>query len=310
MLSDLKRAVALRVALPYIRRELPGWGRIYNVLVGSHRADRDWQKIKPRWLRGKLHGYEMRLDLSGWSNRKTYFLGRFYDLATQSVLKAILRPGDTFVDIGANEGMMSLLAARLVGPSGKVIAFEPNPVPRGILEAAIARNRIEQIELRPVGLSDADATLTLSVPRSNSGEGSFGRSAYHDDDLVEVECAVRQGDAQLANVWPNLIKIDVEGFEENVLRGIAATLARTHCPIVTEVVALHLERADSSVAALQSIMAERGYRGFYMGLARSGWKHRLALTTARFHPGFSGDILWLHEDDERLRDVELLHHLQ
>jgi hypothetical protein len=68
------------------------------------------------WMRGKLHGYEMSLDLGNWSNRQTYFLGRFYDLPTQLVLLSCLRPDDIFVDIGANEGMISLLASRLVGP--------------------------------------------------------------------------------------------------------------------------------------------------------------------------------------------------
>jgi precorrin-6B methylase 2 len=69
----------------------------------------------------------MELDLAAWSERSAYFLGRFYDLNLQMLMIQILKPGDRFVDIGANIGMLSILAARLVGPSGRVESFEPNP---------------------------------------------------------------------------------------------------------------------------------------------------------------------------------------
>ena len=303
MLAEIRRATAFTIAQPYIRRELPGWGRVFDLLVGGYQHDALWRDLAPRWIQGKLHGYEMRLDLGGWSNRKTYFLGRFYDLATQLTLKVILRPGNTFIDIGANEGMMSLLAAHLVGSSGKVIAFEPNPRPREIFEAAIGRNDIKQIDLRPIGVGDADATLTLHVPRINSGEGSFGQPAYLAKDIIEIVCAVRRGDAELEASQPDLIKIDVEGFEEHVLRGLDETITRARCPVVTEIVGAHLRRAESSVAALEAIFSAWGYRPFAMCLARAGLKRRLLLRPAELSPSYAGDILWVHQDDARMAEL-------
>ncbi|HWI87086.1 MAG TPA: FkbM family methyltransferase [Sphingomonas sp.] len=293
----LRKLAAFHLARPYIRRELPGWGRLYNNLVGSHQRDADWREEKIRWISGKLHGYQMQLDISGWSNRKTFFLGRFYDLPTQLVLQSVLGEGDLFVDIGANEGMMTLLASRIVGPRGKVIAFEPNPKPRACLEAAIERNDIANIEVRPIGLGASDALLTLSVPKFNSGEGSFGKPAYNEDDLIQIDCPVKTADAELDGLAPTLIKIDVEGFEPYVIEGLKKVMAKVHPPVVMEVVSGHLRNAGGSVDALVATMQEAGYRGFQLGTERQGMKHGLALHPVTPSEGFRGDVLWVHQDD-------------
>lgn len=282
---------------PYTRRELPGWGRLYRLLVGTHESDKSWRGSPPRWMRGKLHGYEMLLDISGWSNRHTFFLGRFYDLKTQTVLRTVLKPGDTFVDIGANEGQMSLLAASLVGESGRVHAFEPNPVPRSRLETAIERNGITTITIHAMGLAERDGELPLNVPKINTGEGSFGESAYAEEDVDRVICPIRRGDDVLANVTPRLVKIDVEGFEVRALQGLSQLIARARPAIVSEVIAGHLARAGSSVQELFALMEGAGYRGYRLSIGRSGIKHRLRLKEARPAAGFAADVLWLQKDD-------------
>lgn len=68
------------LALPYARLELPGWGQLLKK-VGVYRNEL-WEHTLTRTIRGKWHGYLMTLDLSNWSERQTYFLGRFYDLPT------------------------------------------------------------------------------------------------------------------------------------------------------------------------------------------------------------------------------------
>jgi FkbM family methyltransferase len=257
----------IKLVRPYVSRELPGWGRVYAALVGDFRFDDQWKGHQRRWIRGKLHGYEMSLDLGYWSNRATFFLNRFYDLPTQLALQSILREGDTFVDIGANEGMMSLLASRIVGGSGKVIAFEPNPVPRALFESAIARNTISNVTIVPAGLGEMEATLPLSVPKINTGEGSFGGSQYSDDETEIVLCQVYRGDAVLSRESPALIKIDVEGFELHVLRGLEATLRRSRSPLIIEMVSDHLLRAGASVAEVNSFLFNLSYRPQRLALA-------------------------------------------
>ena len=140
----------LLLLLPITRLELPGWGRLCSA-VGLFRYDDDhWRTAPVKIIRGKLHGYRMRLRLSDWSDRMTFFLGRYYDLPTQLLMSICLRPGDRFIDIGANIGMISLLAARLVGPSGRVDSVEPNPKCIEIFREHIALNPIGNIHIHPV----------------------------------------------------------------------------------------------------------------------------------------------------------------
>src|SRR4051812_49721366 len=86
------------LALPYSRRELPGWGKLLRAL-GVFEQKR-WNDAPTRVLRGKLHGFEVTLHLSDWSDRQFYFTRRYYDLETSLLVMAAVRAGDTFVDVG------------------------------------------------------------------------------------------------------------------------------------------------------------------------------------------------------------------
>jgi FkbM family methyltransferase len=292
----LGQRLTTTIIRPYIWFELPAWGRIYQTFVGDYKRDFLWSGSAPRWTRGKLHGYEMLLDLGQWSNRMTFFLGRLYDLPSQLLLKQTLKDGDTFIDIGANEGMLSLVASRLVGPRGKVVAFEPNPEPRDIFQKTIHRNAISNITIVPIGLSDKDDTLMLSSPKINSGEASFGRSNYSTDDIDVVKCVVRRGDDILAGETPKLIKIDVEGFELHVLQGLEKLLASQHPTVVMEMIAGHLANADTKPEDIVSLMIDLGYEPFQIGLKRSGFRYELTVFPTFVGPDINDDILWVHPD--------------
>ena len=138
-LRHLWNRLTMALARPYIYHELPGGGRLYRGLVGGYQSNARWRGHPLLWERGKLHGYEQRIDLESWSNREFYFVGRYFDVENQLLLRALVKAGETVVDIGANEGMLALMAAKVVGESGRVIAFEPNPGPRGLLQAALDR---------------------------------------------------------------------------------------------------------------------------------------------------------------------------
>ena len=280
---------------PYIKREWPGWGRLYTVAVEGGRPDR-WRGYPRIWLRGKLHGYEMSLDLSYWPNRITFFLERWSDLPTQLAVQALLQPGDTMIDVGANEGMVSLLASRLVGSAGKVVSFEPNSRPRKILEAAIDRNSISNITVYPVGLADRNDTLKLTAPKSNPGEGSFGAPAYDPKLMETMECPVRRGDELLQTITPQLIKMDVEGFEPFTLDGLKETIVRARPTIIMEVIARHLFNAKTSPAALRTRMTDFGYRSYRIGIVKRRGSYGLTLAEETIDDTTQGDFLWMHRD--------------
>ena len=281
------RAV-IAVLRPYIRRELPGWGLLFDRFIGAAEKDYLWAGEQERWIRGKMHQYEMSVRISGWSNRAAFFLGRFYDLPTQLLIQHVLRPGDTFVDIGANEGMMTLVAARAVGPSGQVIAFEPNPVPRAILERTLSRNGIDIVVVHGVGLSNMRGTLELSVPFTNTGEGSFTELGVPG---TKVSCPVAVADELLGGDDPTLVKIDVEGFEMRVLEGLAGTIAKSRSLISIEMIASHLRRDESTPDKIIEWFQARGYVGRRLSTRRHGHRRRLALSDLG-STWRDGDYVW------------------
>nr|WP_166180529.1 FkbM family methyltransferase [Altererythrobacter segetis] len=218
----------------------------------------------------------MSVRIAGWSNRSTFFLERFYDLPTQLLLQQELRDGDLFVDVGANEGMITLLGSRLVGDTGKVMSFEPNPVPREILQRNLRRNGITNVELHACGLGDEDGELQLFVPCANSGEGSFTAPATASEGHSSP-CPVRIGDSILQGRAPKLIKIDVEGFEAHVLLGLRRTLERVRPMIVMEMIARHLARDGQEPFNLCSWLEGLGYQGQRLGLEGRSRLHLLPM---------------------------------
>lgn len=83
------------IILPITRRELPGWGRVLHMIGRTgYEHDHQWADAPVKVIRGKEHGYLMELDLTDWSCRITYFLGRFYELHVLRLLDEMLEPGD------------------------------------------------------------------------------------------------------------------------------------------------------------------------------------------------------------------------
>lgn len=308
ILRKIARPVCGAIALPWGRLELPGWPRVLYHALGYDRRE----GLPVREVRGKLHGYTMRLETADWAERWTYHLGRYYETHTQLLLQAALRPGDTFVDVGANVGMISLLASRLVGPAGRVVSFEPNPVVYQRLRGHIDANRLgELVTTHNMALGERDETLTLRVPTQHTGLATLGqvREEFRDQVSAEYSVAVKRGDEVLAGPSPGevFIKIDVEGFECSVLRGLEGVIRARRPAIVTEAIDEHLRGAGSSLTQLFGVMHGLGLHGYSVDAdARLlGARHTLRLrrceTPQQKH---ADDVLWLtpggaHE--ERLR---------
>jgi FkbM family methyltransferase len=278
------------VARPYIVRELPAWGKVYSVLVGSYRRDWLWKDAQPKTMREKITGRLMHLNISRWVDRSTYFLGRWYDLETHLLIDKLVMPGDTVVDVGANRGLFTFLCAHRVGIGGRVICFEPNPLCVRSIERELQENAVENVSLYRFGLGDRDTELTLSVPPINSGEATFGPARY--DNAENIEVAVRVGDTILADEMPTLIKLDIEGYEFHALVGLEETIKHAKPVIITELNADYLRSCGSSSAELMALMERFGYHGFVLDLQHSGMRHMLQLTPIR--KDTSGvDVVWL-----------------
>lgn len=152
------------------------------------------------------------------------FLLGTYERYMQDAFRKYVSPGSIVFDVGAHVGFHSMFCGLLVGPTGKVVAFEPNPISRSSLEGQIRVNSNLPVEVVPyalgdaVGIADFDATLGYQSRLMPTGKSKVEVRTL--DSLVPGDLPV-----------PNVIKIDVEGEEENVLRGSLKTIS-TYRPIV------------------------------------------------------------------------------
>ncbi len=157
----------------------------------------------------------------------------FYESEVLDALRARLRPGSVLWDIGANFGLHSTTLARLV-PAATVVAFEPNPSEHTRLLCHRAWNAPHLIT-SSLALSDTTGLLPLHLgPAGNSGMTTlapWSQASYSGTVLV----AAATGDSLIAAgslPAPNLLKLDVEGHEPAVLRGLATALAHSRCELV------------------------------------------------------------------------------
>jgi FkbM family methyltransferase len=244
-----------------LRIGFPGRWKFIAAFINHPRFERHWDGAPLRWVRGKVHGFWMPCDLSIFSGRSAYFMRRWYEADTQSILLTLLRPGDTFIDIGANVGMATLTGAKAVGPSGHVIAFEPNPQVAPILTESVSRNGLGNVTVHSAAFGPQPGRLPFFVPASNHGEGSLGTDfGGREGRKIDVEVV---GPASLAELTRcEMVKIDVEGFEAKVIAGLTDLIQRFQPAIVTEVEPIHLNRCGSSVAELFALFARLDYVGF------------------------------------------------
>ena len=149
-----------------------------------------------------------------------------YELDTLRLLRSLLKPGDHFVDCGANIGYFTFVAARRVGPSGRVDAFEPDPLNRARLEAHLAASGSPaNVRVHAVALSDSAGEATLYHPADSSrnhGEASLFAPAGGAATTAYRVLTARL-DAMLDHP-PKLIKMDIEGAELTALKGMTALL--------------------------------------------------------------------------------------
>ncbi|QDV39647.1 FkbM family methyltransferase [Tautonia plasticadhaerens] len=298
--------------LPVMRAELPGWGWLCQKLrLTSPAHNYRWKDAPVVTMRGKWHGYLMELRLSYWSDRLTYFLGRSIELEVPLAMRRLLRPGDLFIDIGANIGMIMLQGSQLVGPSGRVICFEPNPTCLDRLRRLASSNDLETLMVHPMALGSRDDTLKLTVIDDDPGMGTLAGEGIPADRIsASYEVPVRRGDDVLAGLDrpPAVIKLDVEGFELEALQGLDQTLASHRPAVLMEYHADSLIRAGASQSKVVAFFEERGYLGYAMSTRRRMRRHRLVLTpiSAEETGPTNCDALWIHRDDPRRDRIALL----
>ncbi len=159
-----------------------------------------------------------------------------YEAELSNFLRGAVRPGDVVLEVGANIGIFTVLLARWLAPHGHVYAFEPTPTAKAALEDHLRLNRVEEMAtVISSALSDSPGMAKFYAD-GTSGQNTL--SATHSR-VPSAQCIVVSVDTLDAyclanNLKPQLIKIDVEGFEYHVLRGSMQTVASAAPRIVVE----------------------------------------------------------------------------
>lgn len=248
---------------------------LLDVLLLTHRA---WQKIWP--LRGRYavrhlialiarlgllrsswftvrEGFSMYLDPKDYLQREILCNGIWEETET-AYMRSTLRLGQVFVDVGANIGYFTLLAAKIVGECGTVLSIEPNRLSADLLKGNLERNNVRNVIIEEVASSDREQSGVLYWnDKSNCGALSLARGKRAASGQ-QIECWTLDRlieKHKFSRV--DFVKIDVEGAELHVLRGMASTLARFKPVLLVELEPRLLcsfgVQADDVVSYLTSI---------------------------------------------------------
>jgi FkbM family methyltransferase len=206
-------------------------------------------------LDGPLKGYRWTFDAT--SNNEA-ILG-MWELNMQSVYAKYLRPGDVVFDLGAHQGFLAMLAARLVGAAGRVYAFEASPSNCSKMKRNIELNGVRNCTAIHAAVSDHDGTRELSHSIHDNANTYLASSPYFVNQpsvtvpAVSLDDYVRQQELQL----PDFVKIDVEGAEYDALKGAECVLARKRPLLYLETHNVHNPGVDDRCL---SYLRGLGYR--------------------------------------------------
>jgi FkbM family methyltransferase len=177
--------------------------------------------------RALLHPRWRRRPSVGWTYLQLYLLGkRLTERRELSTLQSLIVPGMVIADVGANVGFYTFEMATCVGPTGRVLAFEPDPFSFQLLKGRLSRAPAVNIEAYQLALGNETARALLYCSAYNRADNRLSPS--HAEPHVEAcEAHIRRLDDVLhetSHVAIDALKIDVQGNEANVLRGARKTL--------------------------------------------------------------------------------------
>jgi FkbM family methyltransferase len=220
-----------------LRSKLIFTHKICNFLFNKYRFpwSRKIGRIISKVILPKLTGtiicptiFNFDLCISENDGSEYYYLG-FYEIGTLDIMRNCLKAGDVFVDIGSSVGLMSITASFVVGEKGKVLSFEPDTKRYSDLLNSISTNKRTNIKTYNFGLGSEKKSIKLYKDRCSPSMIKGNNNAFSEiveirtiDEVLKIEkvCKV------------DFVKIDVEGFEIEVLKGAKHLLSQSNAPML------------------------------------------------------------------------------
>jgi FkbM family methyltransferase len=271
-----------------------------------------------QWLRRRLlrqghrqatvcvNGFRMTLDLRDPVISDWLFIQRTWEPYESSLMARALRPGATFVDVGAHIGYYTLLAAREVGRRGRVLAFEPAPENYALLAHNVRQNHLEQVvQTANLAVSERSQELTLYLCEQNNGDHRIYPTTPNDDKLfnygqtrkpMPVRAISLDEYLEQHPVGPiDMIKLDVQGAELKVLRGMQTTLQQNpNVTLFMEYWPYGLRQSGSDPAQLLSMLSQQAGMSLLQILPNTKQVRPITvkeLSASTFHPTLQVDLI-------------------
>lgn len=205
-----------------------------------------------------IWGLRLRLtDRGNRSERRLLHAPQLFDVEERTFLAQHLKPGASFVDIGANVGAFTYWAHRCMAGQGRVLAFEPDPEMRARLVFNLSSNGLRHIEVESVALSDHTGSAVLYVDRQQRGRNTLESSMADGSDMLEEQVQLDTLCSRLHShglTRIDALKIDIEGHELPVMRHFFLNAPRSLWPK-----AILAEVAHDVDDALDALLTGQGY---------------------------------------------------
>lgn len=229
---------------------LPSYLGAFATRVGVLKAE--WYEFQPGlWM--KLNSQDL--------IQQTILLEGAWDPPLTQLVQSRLGAGDVFIDVGAHVGYFTLLASQRAGPTGTVLAIEPNPVAREQLRENVSRSRLDNVLIEASACGECRTTVDLHLhTASNSSMASLSTANARGGTTVSVPCTTLDVLCQERGIGRvTLVKIDVEGAELSVLRGMTRILGELRPIIVLELDAQLLAGFGTPLADVLAVFDDFDY---------------------------------------------------
>jgi FkbM family methyltransferase len=254
-----------------------------RLLLGPNRVQHA-KRFAKRWLR-KVRTYQLRdpiwtlLPQGFWMELdpdpaqimdRMVLIEGVYDPALTMLIQQYVQTGDTCIDIGAHKGYVSCLLASLVGTTGMVLSFEPDPRAFSSLSQNLERNQYTQALAFPLALCAHDGFMTLMLTKTLGWTSQYPNSLAKSDaiELTTVECARFDTNPTLTSLLSrrkslSFLKIDAEGSEPEIWQGMVETI-RAYMPLISMEInypSLAIGRFD--IRKFDQSIKQAGYTEFF-----------------------------------------------
>jgi FkbM family methyltransferase len=204
----------------------------------------------------------MSLHIDDWIQENLYFLCE-YEMAELKSIEQFLTNDGIFIDIGANIGLYTLYASKLITENGQIISFEPFPENFKSLSKNVALNGISNVRLEKIAIGEKEGVINLYYDEQEKNLGMVSTTPIERG--VKEEVKIVSLDSYLKNepfTKIDLIKIDIEGFEYSALLGMKNTLTTFHPSLLIEI--FDNNKSLTQKSNCDDLLKDLGYNKYFI----------------------------------------------